>query len=150
VLIRTSWHWLEQMAAFSPADARALDWLREHAAPGDLVANDGGADAGIWAPYRAQVAIVDPRSGLGADGEMGALVLANVGRLDTTPAAAAAACASRVRWVYRGAKGTRFERRSFPEPAALSASPALELAFASGEAAVFRVRLDCPGADPRP
>jgi hypothetical protein len=37
-----------------------------------------------------------------------------------------------------------WQRRTFPSLAELKASPGLEEAFSSGDATVFRTKLDCP------
>ena len=51
--------------AYSPDDAAAMAWLKQHAQPGELIVNDQAADAGIWAPYKAGVPILLPRSASG-------------------------------------------------------------------------------------
>src|SRR6266542_1847130 len=47
---------------YSVDDGAAMSWLRQHLGPGDVLANDQAADAGIWAPYKANVPILLPRS----------------------------------------------------------------------------------------
>ena len=74
------------------------------------------------------------------------LVLDNIAHLDQVPAAAAAACALHVEYVYYGAKNTSWKPRSFPPPDVLRASAALQEVFAAGDAAIFRIRVgQCPG-----
>ncbi|MBI4492732.1 MAG: hypothetical protein HY690_08085 [Chloroflexi bacterium] len=132
------------VVTYSADDAAAMAWLRQHAQPGEVLANDGSADAGLWAPYKAGVAVLVPRSigGPGIDAQR--LVLANVAALERVPEARAAACGLGVRYVYRGAAGTAYEPRHFPSLEDLRRSTGLEQVFASGEAAIFRVRLACP------
>jgi hypothetical protein len=128
---------------YSRDDATAMAWLREHAQPGEVVANDGSTDAGIWAPYKAGVRILKPRATTWAPPESTAAILGNLTRLDTAPEARAAACALGVRYVYHGAAGTAWEPRHFPSSQELRQSVALEEVFSSGDAVVFRTRLDC-------
>jgi hypothetical protein len=133
-----------RVVGFSSDDAAAMRWLREHAAPGDVLANDGYADAGIWAPYKAGVAVVLPRSVQDpAFVQPRALVLKNIDRLEAAPDAAASACALHVEYVYRGGRASEWDVRRFPAPAVLGASPALEEAFRLGDAVVYRTRLNC-------
>lgn len=130
------------VASFSDDDAAAMTWLRQHADPADVVANDGFADAGIWAPYKAGVRILEYRSS--SDPTTAAsrsLVLDNIADLPSTPGAASAACALNVRFVYRGALNSAWQPRQFPPLDELRASPGLEEVFSSGEAVVFRTRL---------
>ena len=128
---------------YSRDDATAMAWLREHAQPGEVVANDGSTDAGIWAPYKAGVTILKPRATSWAPADSVAAILGNLTRLDAVPEARAAACALGVEYVYHGASGTAWEPRHFPSAEALRESPALEEVFASGDAVVFRVRPAC-------
>jgi hypothetical protein len=129
---------------YTADDAAAMAWLRAHVEPGEVVANNWTGDAGIWAPYKANVAILAPREGA-PDGQVAALrdvILANVDHLDR---AAQAVCAAHVRYVYSGAPaGSSVEDQSFPPLDQLRSSPLLEEVFASGEAVVFRVNLVCP------
>jgi len=131
------------VSSFGPDDGRAMDWLRQHAEPGALVANDGFADAGIWVPAKTGLRIVASRTV--SSGSDGALVLDNIARLDQVPQAQAAACALGVRYVYRGGQNTRWQARQFPPLEALRASAALHEVFTSGETAIFQARLVCPG-----
>jgi hypothetical protein len=132
------------LSSFSNDDSSAMGWLRDHAEPGAVLANDTFADAGIWAPYKAGMPILVYRSTSDpATSAQRQLVIADVDRLDQVPESAAAACALGVRYVYHGAENSAWQARSFPTVDELSASPALEQVFASGEAAVFRLRLKC-------
>ncbi len=131
--------------AFTGDDAAAMAWLGANVQRGELVANDRSADAGIWAPEKAGVAILWPRAlpDLG-EPEQRALVLDNIGRLEDVPEASAAACRLNVRYVYSGAGTTAWDPRSFPPLDAMRQSTALTEAFRSGNAVVFRTRLNCP------
>jgi hypothetical protein len=127
----------------SADDVAAMGWLRQHAQPGDVLANDWSGDGGIWAPYKAGVPVVMPRD-VPNDGSLAArtVVLQNVTDLQ---AVADTACGLHVAYVYRGAvpptKG--WEERHFPPLDTLRAAPDLEEVFTSGQAAVFRTRLGC-------
>jgi hypothetical protein len=124
-------------------DAAAMAWLRQHATPGEVLANDGFADAGIWAPYKAGVPILWPRSIVTGDRAARELVFNNVAQLDRVPEAAAAACSLHVGYVYSGAKTSTWDARQFPPLEELEASPALEEVFRSGEAVIFKLRTAC-------
>ncbi len=135
---------------YTADDAEAIAWLHENARPGEVLANDQMADAGIWAPFKAGVPVLVTRSG--ADSPETRLILDNVHRLEDVPNAAAAACDARVRYVYYGAKSVhvvpgRPERliRHYPPVAALQQSRALREVYRSGPASVFRVELPCFG-----
>jgi hypothetical protein len=132
----------ETTASFSDDDAAAMTWLRQHATADDVVANDRFADAGIWAPYKAGVRILEYRSvGDPTTAAQRTLVLDNVGALDRNSDAAAAACELHVRFVYHGARNSAWQPRQFPALDKLRASTALEEVFSSGDAVVFRTRL---------
>jgi hypothetical protein len=130
---------------YTADDAAAMAWLRTNAAPEAVLGNDGYADAGIWAPYTAGLAILLPRTTSDSDTRRAELVIGNVARLDRTPDAAAEVCARNIAYVYHGAHASEWDARRFPPLTELRASPALEEVFASGEAVVFRVRLPCLG-----
>jgi hypothetical protein len=133
-----------RVASFSDDDAAAMAWLRQHASATDVVANDRFADAGIWAPYKAGVRILEYRSfGDPSTAAERSLVLDSVGELDRNSAAAAAACALNVRYVYHGAQNSAWQPRQFPPVDELRASAALEEVYAHGDAAVFATRLGC-------
>ena len=133
------------VVTYSSDDAAAFDWLRQHARPGDVLLNDGDADAGIWAPYKANVAIVLPHSRqVAADGPelMLRANLDDLARADVR----AAACQLGVTYVYRGEANSTSEYRQFPTQDELRANNALEETFTRGEASVFHTRLDCSSA----
>ncbi|HEX9106959.1 MAG TPA: DUF6541 family protein, partial [Longimicrobiales bacterium] len=133
--------------SYSPDDAVAMSWLRQHASPGDVMVNDGPVDAGIWAPYKAGVRIVSPRLLKWAPAEAEELLRDNVGHLDRVPAARDAACALGVSWVYAGvAPHDPPELGHFPPLSELRSSTALQEMFSTdGGATIFHVRLDCAG-----
>jgi hypothetical protein len=130
--------------SFTSDDAAAMAWMRAHVQPGEIVVNDTYADAGIWAPYKAGVAILFYRSsGDPATDEQRQLVVNNVARLEQNPEAAAAACALGARYVYYGAANAAWQERTFPPIEELQASAALEQVFQQGNATVFRINLNC-------
>jgi hypothetical protein len=130
-------------SVYSSDDRAAMTWLREHARPGEIVANDAAADAGIWTPYLAEVPVLLPRS---SEGPQRADREALLSRL-TDPAAAVPsdqACDPRVGYVFHGARVYTPDDQVMPSTSILEHAPALEEAFRSGDAAVFRTRLACP------
>jgi hypothetical protein len=130
--------------SFTADDAAAMAWLRANVRPGEVVVNDTYADAGIWAPYKAEVPIIFYRSESDPGTEAARqLVLANVGRLEDSPEAEAAACALNARYVYYGAANAAWQARAFPPVEELDTSSALEKVFESGESKVYRVRPIC-------
>jgi hypothetical protein len=133
-----------QVLGYSADDAAAMAWLREHATPGEVLANDGYADAGIWAPYKAGLPILLPRSAAMSPEELSrrTLILQNVGRLDQVAEAGAAACAEHVQYVYYGSRASAWDTRGFRRDL-LRASPALQDVFSQGGASVFQTRLNC-------
>jgi hypothetical protein len=128
-------------------DAVAMRWLRANVRPDQMVVNDGFADAGVWAPYKAGVAIVLPRIVTDNSLEARMLVVRNIGQLDRVPEAMQAACALGVGYVYVGAKVSEWDVRRFPPRVELRNSGTLEEVFVSGGAVVFRVLLDCGSGD---
>jgi hypothetical protein len=135
----------EVETSFTNDDDAAMAWLRQHAEPGGVLASDPFADAGIWAPYKAGVPILiyrtvsDPATAAQRD-----LVLANIGRLEQEPAAAAAACALNVRYVYDGAAKSAWQQvHAFPPLDQLRAAPGLQEVFSQGDTVVFRTRQSC-------
>jgi hypothetical protein len=121
-----------------------MAWLRGHAVPGDTIANDYAADAGVWAPFKAGIPVLAPRV-MGRDVSLDRrVILDHIAALETNREAMRAACALGVRYVYRGGAGTRYEPRSFPPLSDLRQSASLDEVFTSGETAVFRIRQQCP------
>jgi hypothetical protein len=129
------------LRTYSADDARAMDWLRTNATPGELVANIGAADAGIWAPYKAGLPILDPHVLPVNQPQQRDLVEANLSRLELVPEAWAAACDLGVRYVYHGAVSPSEigvpRARSLAE---LQQSSGVRQVFSSGQAAVFVLR----------
>lgn len=134
VLVRYS---TDLVLGYAPDDDAAMAWLRANVRPGEIVANDGFADAGIWAPYKAGVGILTYRSA--PDDPERLRVMENIARLDEDPVALAAACRLGVRYVYYGAKTSSWQARTFPPVPSLQRSPALSEVFAAGDAHVFAV-----------
>jgi hypothetical protein len=128
---------------FSADDGAAMSWLRVHARPGEVVVNDRAADAGIWAPYKAPVSILLPRSASGQLSQERTPILAHVLDLSANPNAQASACALHVGYFYFGARTVPDDERQVPDRASLARAPSLEEVFSSGEAAIFRIHLPC-------
>jgi hypothetical protein len=129
-------------------DAAVMHWLRQNGSAGEVLVNDTFADAGIWAPYKAGIAVLMPR-GVDLDREKdGQLILADLADLASVPAAAAAACRMHIRYVFKGASGTRWEKRQIAPVAELRHSPGMTELFSSGQAAILGIRLPCPADVP--
>jgi hypothetical protein len=128
---------------YSADAAVAMTWLRQHVRPGEVVANDLAGDAGIWAPYKADVSILLPRSSGGPQFADREAILQNVLNLSTQPGLEAKACALHVNYLFHGAPPAVFDERVFQDRAALEGAPDLQEVFASGDAAVFRINLPC-------
>ena len=124
-------------------DGAAMAWLKQNVRPGEMVANDQTIDAGIWAPYKAHVPILLPRSAPGTLRLDREPVLSHVSDLTATPGAMATACALHLAYLYDGAQPTTADERALPDRAALESAPNLEQVFSSGQAAVFRIHLPC-------
>jgi hypothetical protein len=129
---------------YTADDAAAMAWLRAHASARALLVNDGYADAGIWAPYKAGVPVLLPRWGPASGDPSRLLVWREILKLDQDPAAAAAACALHATYVYRGAHASEWDTRTFPSEDEMRAAPDLQEVFTSGEASVFALTLPCP------
>jgi hypothetical protein len=124
-------------------EAAAMGWLRRNTQPGDVLANDLAGDAGIWAPYKAGVTILLPRSAPGPVMDARRPILESVQDLNDSPHLAAEACGLHVAYLFHGAAPVIFDERMFPDRAALERAVGLEEVFSSGDAAVFRIRLPC-------
>jgi hypothetical protein len=130
---------------YSADDRAAMSWLRANALPGEMVINDAAADAGIWAPYKAGLAVLMPRSASGGlEAERGP-ILTNLLRLNASPAVMASACGLRADYVFAGSRRVADDAPALPERSQLEQTPALQEVFASGDTAVFRVNLPCAG-----
>jgi hypothetical protein len=134
---------VSEQNVYGADDGAAMAWLRQHVRPGEMVANDQTSDAGIWAPYKASVPILLPRSAPGAIRLDREPLLTHVGDLPSAPSAMATACALHLAYVYDGGQPTSADERAFPDRAALERAPGLEQVFSSGQAAVFRIHLPC-------
>ena len=108
------------------ADGRGGDgWLRLHAAGGEVLANDGFAGAGIWAPYKGGVAILMPRSVSAIRSEQGRLMIDNVDRLGQGPEGAAVVCLLKRALRLSRRETSDWDTRRFPSLEVLRASAAL-------------------------
>ena len=116
-----------------------MDWLREHAAVNETVVNDGAADAGVWAPFKAATTIVLPRSYSAADAPERRRLVTQVAHLSTQPDLARLACALRVKYVYVGAKQAYYTDRTLPPLDVLAQSDELVLVFQDAGARIFRL-----------
>lgn len=132
---------VSEQALYSVDDNAAMAWLRQHARPGEVLANDRAADAGIWAPYKAGVPILLPRS-LSGD-ETRENILTNVLDLDDASTTQHSACALGVKYIYQGALDSPYDTRLLPPREELVRSRELEEVYRSGPAAIFRIRLPC-------
>jgi hypothetical protein len=131
------------IVTYDANDALAMGWLRKHAQPGDVLMNDGAADAGIWAPYKGGVAIVLPRTRAVSTGGPEMLLRSNLGQIDSRTDVREAACSLGVRYVFRGSTNSPSEHRQFPPLEQLRQDPGLQEVFSSGQSAIFRTWLDC-------
>jgi hypothetical protein len=133
-------------SVYSNDDRAAMTWLRENARPGEMVVNAAAADAGIWTPYVADVPVLLPRSFEGPDRPAREAIVRQLTDLEAPPAPAsvAEACRLHLAYVLRGARVFGSDESVVPAAGILERAPGLEEAFRSGDAAVFRTRLDCP------
>lgn len=134
---------IAEQNAYSVDDAAAMNWLKLHAQPGDILANDLASDAGIWAPYKADLPILLPRSANGQQVDDREPILKHMLDLNDAPNAESRACALKVRYLFHGAAPQAFDERLFQDRLALEHAPYLEEVFSSGDATVFRVNLNC-------
>lgn len=133
---------VQEQNVVSADDMAALDWLRTHAEPGAIVANDGFRDAGIWAPYKAGVPILLRRSGARDDAERQDL-LRGIDHLSSDPDARATACRLNVGYVYRGASPRDWDPPLLADREVLRASTDLSEVVARPGASVFQVVTPC-------
>jgi hypothetical protein len=132
---------ISEQNVYSTDDRAAMAWLRQHAAPDTVLINDAASDAGIWAPYKAGVAILLPRSAPLQE-DRGQIV-SHVLNLDENPAITDRACALHADYVYQGSRSVPDDNPVLPDRVSLQRAPGLQEVFASGQAAIFRVRLPC-------
>jgi hypothetical protein len=128
---------------YSADDRAAMSWLSQHATPGEMVINDMATDAGIWAPYKAGLAILLPRSASGQIESDRWPILSHLVDLSQSSSIAATACALHADYVYQGSRLVPDEKSQLPDRATLERTPGLHEVFSSGDAAVFRVELAC-------
>ncbi len=126
---------------YSADDRAAMGWLRQNAAPGDMVINDAAGDAGIWAPYKAGLPVLLPRSGYESDAREP--IAANLLTLEQHPSVAAMACELRADYVFAGSPRVDGDPVVVPNRTALESAPDLREVFLQGDAAVFRLDLPC-------
>jgi len=134
---------IDEQNVYSADDAAAMSWLRQHAGSGEVVANDLAGDAGIWAPYKAGVSILLPRSAASPLFRDREPILTNVRDLEQDQSLETRACGLHVGYLFHGAPPAAFDERVYTDRAALEQAPGLQEVFASGEATVFRVNLRC-------
>jgi hypothetical protein len=129
---------------YSADDVAAMAWLREHVGPDEIVLNNRSSDAGIWAPYKADVTILLPRNATSAMAQVREPIVENVLNLGAAPSAGAAACALGVNYLYRGALAwTEDEPTNMPTRLELDQAVDLQAVFRSGQAVVFRIKHAC-------
>jgi hypothetical protein len=133
---------LEQNVYLSD-DRAAMAWLRQHAQPGEMLVNDLASDAGIWAPYKAGVPVLLPRSAPEPLQDERAPILTHVLDLGQSTGTAAVACGLHADYLYRGSRTVPDDARLALDRAALEQAPDLEQVFTSGDTAIFRIRLPC-------
>jgi hypothetical protein len=139
------------VGTYSVDDAAAMAWLRQHSRPGDVLANDWAADAGVWAPYKAGIpALAGPRKYTTVNQREELIVLDRLASIDEDARVLEVMCARGARYVVRGAAATVYEPRSFPPLDMLRRAASLEEVFQSGEAAVFQIRDGCRDRRSRP
>jgi hypothetical protein len=129
---------------YSSDAAAAMLWLRQHAQPGDVLANDLAGDAGIWAPYKADMPILLPRSPVGGvHQEQREPILEDLTAVNQNAQLQTEACALHVAYLFHGSAPQVIDERLFPDVQTLEQAPGLQEVFTSGGAAVFKVNLPC-------
>jgi hypothetical protein len=121
-----------------------MAWLRAHVQPGQMLLNNQAADAGIWAPYKANVPILLPRSVPNDQWPTRVAIAEHVDDLGALPSAELQACRLGLNYLYQGARDTTYDERLLPERTALERAEDLTEVFRSGQAVVFRIDLPCP------
>jgi hypothetical protein len=125
---------------YSADDRAAMGWLSAHATPGEMVINDAAADAGIWAPYKAGVAILLPRSAPGSIQADRGPILTHVADLTGM---ATRVCALHADYVYHGARSVPDDPQLLPDRSVLEHTAGLREVFTSGDAAIYQVEVPC-------
>ena len=132
-----------EQSSFSADDGRAMAWLKQNASAGSVLINDGTVDAGIWAPYKADVPILLPRSASAQEQVAREPILTHLLDLTTDPSVRTALCQSGADYVYSGARPLEFEARQLPDREVLARTPYLREVFSSGDAAIYAVNVGC-------
>jgi hypothetical protein len=136
---------IAEQDVLSADDRAAMTWLRDNAHPGEVLANDGSRDAGIWAPYKASIPILMLRSDKGtAIAAERAPILEHITDLAADPYAHNKTCALNVDYLYVGARPLPADEPLLPDRATLERAPDLQQVFTSGDAAIFRINASCP------
>jgi hypothetical protein len=133
---------VDEQNVYSADDRAAMAWLRQNAQPGEVLGNDNFRDAATWAPYKAGLPILLPRSG-SPDAEQRQEVLARVGELSSAPGALHEACALGLKYIYLGGRVLPVDPPLIPSRTRLEQSPELQNVFSSGAATIFRLNLAC-------
>src|SRR5579864_2528093 len=120
---------ISEQNVYSADDRAAMSWLRQNAAPGEMVINDAAGDAGIWAPYKAGLPVLLPRSGSVPESRQE--VAADLLTLDEHPSEAATACALHAGYVFVGSQRVDSDPVVVPGRAALEQATDLQEVFAS-------------------
>jgi hypothetical protein len=134
---------IAQQNVYSLDDRAAMSWLRQNGTPGEMIINDAASDAGIWAPYKAGLAVLLPRTASGALQTERGPILSDLLSLKDSPDVKASACALRADYVFAGSRRVAEDAPALPDRTALEQAPELQQVFASGDTAVYRVNLDC-------
>src|SRR6185436_20962593 len=100
---------IDQQNVFSADDSVAMAWLRAHVQPGQMLVNNQAADAGIWAPYKANVPILLPRSLSGDQFGPRAAIVEHVDDLGALPNGEQLACRLGLSYLYQGARPTGYD-----------------------------------------
>ena len=108
-----------------------------------MVINDLATDAGIWAPYKAGLPVLLPRSAQGPMFQERGVILAHVLDLNESAGIAARACQLHADYVYQGSRTVPDDVPLALDRAALERAPGLQEVFSSGDAAIYRVHLPC-------
>ncbi len=137
---------ISQNNLYSADDRAAMAWLKQHAAADEMVVNLAASDAGIWAPYKAGLPVLLPRSASELVQETRGPILANLSTLNDQPALAQAACSLRADYVYFGSRSVDEDLTALPDRAELEHAPTLREVFSSGDTAIYQVTLACDQA----
>jgi hypothetical protein len=121
-------------------DRAAMTWLHANVAPDELLINDGASDAGIWAPYKAGLSLLLPRSAPASIQDAREPILTSLLDLESNRSLEARACDLHAEYVFSGSRRVAGDPPVLPDRGALERSGGLfEKVFASGDAVVFRM-----------